>query len=60
MSSTKVLVTNEYPAAQYNPFSDETWLGRAKRFAIVMQEHTQTRGKNDRKNSRTRRKTESR
>ena len=60
MSSTKVLVTNEYPAAQYNPFSDETCLGRAKRFAIVMQEHTQTRGKNDRNNSRTRRKTESR
>ena len=62
MSSNKVLMTNESPAAQYNPFSDETWLGRMKRFAIVMQERTQTRGKNDRTTSRndSRRKTESR
>ena len=62
MSSKKVIVTNEYPVAQCNPFSDETWLGRAKRFAIVMQERTQSRGKNDRTTSRddSRRKTESR
>jgi hypothetical protein len=62
MSSNKVLMTNEYPAAQCNPFSDETWLGRMKRFAIVMQERTQSRGKNDRNTSQpdSRRKTESR
>lgn len=57
MSSTKVLVTNESPAAQFNPFKEEHALSRLGRFELI----TQTRGKNERNNtSRTdsRRKTE--
>ena len=56
MSSKKVLVTNESPAAQFNPFKEEHTLSRLRRFEII----TQTRGKNERNtNSRhSRRKTE--